>query len=288
MACGYLRIITEYPEYAPHLAARIVAWAGRDSDRIDTNTNGRNISVIVPEEIMAGKGALQLIDGGPDVLAVAFMAGRTKVMSVGPGDVAKPTTAGAPSIRIVSLGATAAVTGIAGHPVDIYWGDGTVTKNVASGAGAKRTYAAVGNGRTYLIRVVDTVTKLAAEAFMTPTRICLVEAPAPPPPPPAPPRVDSFNPGCHWAYDNFQMTITGSGFITWNATGFSLVSGPDVLAASAFVRLSDTQLRGNFGEIEFDDYTPGARWLFDVIVTTSTGQLKAPAQFILQPAGQVC
>jgi len=273
MQCGYLRIIAEYPEVAAHLAARVTRWAGRDAGRIDTNTNGRNISIVIPEEIMLGKGALQLMDGGPDVLATAFKAGRTKVMSVGSGDVTKPTTAGGPAItRIVSLGNTVAVSG--SGTVDIYWGDGATTAAVTN---ATHTYTAV--GAAYLLRLVDRSTKLTAEAWVVPVWTCYT--PDPTPPPPANPTVTNVSPACHWGWDPFPMTITGTRLTL--ATTLELVQLGEVGTLGS---KTETSAKVNWGEIEYNG--PGDA-VSDVKVNfTGYPSVVLAGAFRMRPPGNVC
>jgi hypothetical protein len=172
MACGYLRIIADYPEVGPHLMARVLAWAGADAQLIDTSTSGRNISVVISERTMAGKGPLLLIDEGPDLLTTCFVSGRTKVTSVGPGEVTKPSMPGGPSIfGLETTHLNATLKFAADHFSDVYWGDGPVTTNLHPGR-ITTLHRYVHIDIAFVLKIVDRTTKLSAEAIVVPVAEC--------------------------------------------------------------------------------------------------------------------
>jgi hypothetical protein len=128
-AMGQLRIGVAYVKQAPHVSARILEWAGDDADQVRTSTLGPTLTFIIPEQIMAGKGPLQFIENGPDILE-QFVTGQEKTWQAGSGEVTSVTDPDEvptlESIQFTGDGLTVAL-GLVDDPdkVTVNWGDGT-------------------------------------------------------------------------------------------------------------------------------------------------------------------
>jgi hypothetical protein len=167
MGCGQLRIDVAYVKQAPHVAARLMDWAGLDGDQVRTTTLGPNIAFLIPESIMAGKGPLRFIEDGPDILE-QFVSGQNKTWQAGSGEVTSVTEPDLqPTLEDIEFGGD-------GFTVDILlvddpdnvlikWGDGTEDKL------RKHTYERPG---LYLIQAEAPDGWAPSEAYVYVDRFC--------------------------------------------------------------------------------------------------------------------
>jgi len=208
MGCGYFRIIAEYPQFVRHIAGRVLAWAREDAHLIETNSNGRNMSIVIPGSIMATKGALRLIDEGPNILS-AYHVGRTQATSAGPGDVASLTLDGGPSILHLHAddGQTLGVHVSTPNTATIDWGDGTTTTGVVDGDDYEHNYGS--DGHTFLVVLTDQTTGLTSEVYVVPIISCY-DPTTPNPDPGTAPALTGVSPTSISAHSVEVLILSGS------------------------------------------------------------------------------
>lgn len=271
---GYLTLTVQLQEALPLVAQRVLCWAGKDAQLIQTTTvAGGRTAVTIPDEVFDRHGPLYLKTGGPDIKALnkprlyqSINVGNGDVVSIDPN-----TCKDCPTVALASTdGYTYTATVASGVSVD--WGDGT-----SSVGSSTHRYRQQGKYQVTLTKGAETshtwLLVPSGEGITAPAAPC-----------PELPTITSFTPGCHWAYDGFTMTITGTTMA--DSVGFTLVSGDWLLVAGTITHPATNAIQGRFGEIEYNDQ---GSVMLDVWVRYSTGiQIKAPTQFRLQPAGQVC
>lgn len=165
MAGGSMTISVDTYEQLVPLTQRVLCWAGTDLRRVRIDTQGPVPRVVIPEEIMSGKGALNLRRGGADVLS-GYVAGTNAVYAAtnALGAVSKPINGGwtcyvdtnQPTISNVVLSgyqATVTYANVTSNgTVNINWGDGSSTNGAAESGSSAHTY---GNAGTYRITITD-------------------------------------------------------------------------------------------------------------------------------------
>lgn len=162
---GTISIQTDSYAMLTPIAQRVLCWAAADKQRVRVDTSGRVPLIVIPEEIIAGKGALALRRGGADVVA-GYVAGTNVVYSatnalaavsrsqsvaqVCVADTNQPTFS-----NVVLTGFQVALTYAnvaAAGTVNIDWGDGTQTLGAAESGTSNHTYT---NPGSYRITVTD-------------------------------------------------------------------------------------------------------------------------------------
>lgn len=156
--------VDSYDQLVP-LTQRVLCWAAADRQRVRMDTSGPVARVVIPEEIMSGKGTLLLRRGGADVLA-GYVAGTNATYSatnaLGAMSQSQSVTwvctasTNQPTFSNVVLAGyqvtlTYANVAAAGT-VNINWGDGSTTSGAAESGSSAHTYA---NPGTYRITVTD-------------------------------------------------------------------------------------------------------------------------------------
>jgi hypothetical protein len=156
--------VDSYPQLTP-LAQRVLCWAAADRQRVRIDTQGPVPRIVIPEEIMGGKGTLLLRRGGADVLAgyvsgtnavyaatnaLGAMSRGQSVAQVCVSDAAQPTFSNA-VLTGYQLALTYANVAAAGT-VNIDWGDGTSTAGAAESGTSNHTYS---NPGTYRVQITD-------------------------------------------------------------------------------------------------------------------------------------
>lgn len=166
MPGGSVTITVESYGQLAAVAQRVLCWALTDKGKIQINTGTPTASVVIPEAVIAGKGALILKRGGTDVVAgyvassnITFAAGNP-LLPMGQDVNTCPSSATMPN-------ATSIVTNVGNNPlattltyanvgaagtVNIAWGDGTFTNGAAESGTSNHTYAFPGQ---YTITVTD-------------------------------------------------------------------------------------------------------------------------------------
>lgn len=166
MAGGTISLSVDSYGQLRAVAQRVLCWALTDKGKVRIDTQGSTPKVVIPEEIMGGKGALVLKRGGTDVTS-GYVAGTNVAFHFGNNalpieqDVATcPSSAAQPN-------ATSIATGIGGNPlattltyanvgaagtVNIAWGDGTTTAGAAESGTSNKTYAYPGE---YTVTITD-------------------------------------------------------------------------------------------------------------------------------------
>lgn len=156
--------VDSYAQLTP-LAQRVLCWAAADRQRVRIDTQGPVPRIVIPEEIMAGKGTLLLRRGGADVLA-GYVAGTNAVYAatnaLGAMSRGQSTTwvcvadANQPTFsNVVVAGYQVTVTYAnvaAAGTVNIDWGDGSQTLGAAESGSSAHTYSA---GGSYRITISD-------------------------------------------------------------------------------------------------------------------------------------
>lgn len=129
MGCGQLRVSASFFQQAPHISARILAWAGADADLVKTSLV-QEIAFLIPQSIFKGKGPLRLIEGGHDLTQLLTFGtgfGQERMWHVGSGEVASITDPDhVPTIGNVSFKSDGMTLSLdVSRPATIDWGDGT-------------------------------------------------------------------------------------------------------------------------------------------------------------------
>lgn len=162
---GTISIQTDSYAMLTPIAQRVLCWAAADRQRVRVDTQGRVPMIVIPEEIIAGKGALNLRRGGADVVA-GYVAGTNVVYSatnalggmsrnqsvaqVCVSDAAQPTFS---NVVLAGYQVTLTYANVAAAgTVNIDWGDGTQTNGAAESGSSAHTYA---NPGSYRITITD-------------------------------------------------------------------------------------------------------------------------------------
>lgn len=129
MGCGQLRVSASFFQQAPHISARILAWAGADADLVKTSLV-QEVAFLIPQSVAKGKGPLRLIEGGHDLtelLTYGTGFGQERAWHVGSGEVSSVTDPSrVPTIRNVSFKGDGMTLSLdVTRPAIIDWGDGT-------------------------------------------------------------------------------------------------------------------------------------------------------------------
>ena len=166
MAGGSLTITVPNYQMLQQVAQQVTCWAGgvAGDRRVQIVTATPVQAIRIPEEVFAGKGALVLEPGGPDLVS-GYVAGTHITFNANNGAAAakNPVTCAAnpalPSISTIAMNVggnplqiTLNYLNTANGTVDIFWGDGTSTLGAAESGASNKTYAAPG---VYTIRVAD-------------------------------------------------------------------------------------------------------------------------------------
>lgn len=166
MAGGSLTITVPNYQMLQQVAQQVTCWAGgvAGDRRVQIVTSTPVQSIRIPEEVFAGKGALTLEPGGPDLVS-GYVAGTHITFNAANGAAAfkNPNTCTAnpaqPTITTIAMNVggnplqiTVNYTNTANGTVDIFWGDGTSTLGAAESGASNKTYAAPG---VYTVRVAD-------------------------------------------------------------------------------------------------------------------------------------
>lgn len=170
MAGGFLTITV--PNYAmlQQVAQRVTCWAGGvggpDTRKVQIVTATPVQAIRIPEEVFAGKGALNLEPGGVDLVS-GYVAGTSITFNANNGTAAlkDPNTCAADAAQIPTISTIAMNVGgnalqitlnyanFAGAgTVNITWGDGTATNGAAESGASNHTYPYAG---VFTIRVAD-------------------------------------------------------------------------------------------------------------------------------------
>jgi hypothetical protein len=166
MAGGTIRVEVDTYGQLVAVAQRVLCWALTDKGKVRLDTQANVPAVVIPEEIMSGKGALLLKRGGTD-LTSGYVAGTNVVFKFGnnalpmgqdvntcPSSAAMPnSTSIATNVGGVPLATTLTYANVgAAGTVDIFWGDGTSTLGAAESGTSNHTYAYPGE---YTVQVRD-------------------------------------------------------------------------------------------------------------------------------------
>lgn len=173
MAGGTISItVDSYAQLVP-VTQTVLCWAAADRAKVRLDTQGRLPRVVIPEEIIAGKGSLLLRIGGADLVSgyvaashVTFSAGnQNPASSMNPNTCTAKGAAG-PGASFVIAGRQVTVTVANGTngTVKINWGDGTAeTTGVAQTGSSAHTYA---QRRSYTITITDESDAVATASFV--------------------------------------------------------------------------------------------------------------------------
>lgn len=173
MPGGTVTITADSQAQIVPVAQTVLCWAAADAGKVRTSTQGRGLSIVIPEEIIAGKGALNLRIGGADIVS-GYVAGSHVVVSAGNqnpasgrnvnGCAAKGAAGPQATFAVAGRQVTVTVNNGTNGTVKISWGDGTAdTTGVAQTGNSAHTYAWPGN---YSITVTDEDTATATATFV--------------------------------------------------------------------------------------------------------------------------
>ena len=155
-----------YEQLAP-LAQRVLCWALTDRAKIRIDTQGARPAIVIPEEVIAGKGALITRRGGTDLVSGYVASSNVVVNGQGPQASGLNVNTCLPAVtnQPVITGITQNQGGVprqvrvayanvaAAGTVNIKWGDGTAdTLGAAESGNADHTYANYG---TYKVTITD-------------------------------------------------------------------------------------------------------------------------------------
>jgi len=161
MAGGSVTLTVDSYDQLVQVAQTVTCWAAADKGKIRMDTQGRVPAVVIPEAVIAGKGALILRRGGTDLVS-GYVAGTNPVFAVAnllsaiglnPGTCPVRTSQpnGVVSITTPPWGITLTVDNQALGTVLVNWGDGTSTAGVAQNGTPTKTYAPYPGTRTITI-----------------------------------------------------------------------------------------------------------------------------------------
>jgi uncharacterized protein involved in outer membrane biogenesis len=162
MAGGTVSITVDSNAQLVPVAQTVLCWAAADANKIRTYSGGPRLSIVIPEEVISGKGALNLRVGGADIVS-GYVAGTHITVAAGNANPASGRTyaacaakgAAGPQLSFAVAGrsVTATVNNGANGTVKINWGDGTAeTTGVAQTGTSVHAYAWPG---TYTVTVTD-------------------------------------------------------------------------------------------------------------------------------------
>jgi hypothetical protein len=173
MAGGTIRITVDNNSQLPPVAQTVLCWAAADANKIRTDSQGSRMAIVIPEEVISGKGALNLRIGGADIVS-GYVAGTHVAVAAGNANPASGrayaacTAKGAsgPQLTFAVAGraVTATVINTGNGTVSINWGDGSaVTTGVAEAGTSVHTYAWPG---AYNVTVTDESVPTAVATFV--------------------------------------------------------------------------------------------------------------------------
>lgn len=173
MPGGTVTITADSQAQIVPVAQTVLCWAAADANKVRTSTQGRGLAIVIPEEIIAGKGALNLRIGGADIVSgyvasshIVVNAGNANPASGRPYAACTAKGAAGPQVTFAVSGRTVTVTVNNGSngTVRISWGDGTAdSTGVAQNGTPTHTYAWPGN---YTVTVTDEDTATATASFV--------------------------------------------------------------------------------------------------------------------------
>jgi len=162
MAGGTIRITVDSNAQLVPVAQTVLCWAAADANKIRTDSQGSRMAIVIPEEVISGKGALNLRVGGADIVS-GYVAGSHVAVSAGNSNpasgrayaacTAKGAAGPQATFAVAGRAVTVTVNNGANGTVKISWGDGTAdTTGVAQTGTSVHTYAWPGS---YTITVTD-------------------------------------------------------------------------------------------------------------------------------------
>lgn len=166
MAGGSITITVESYGQLTAVAQRVLCWALTDKGKILLNTGTSVPSVVIPEAVIGGKGALLLKRGGTDLVS-GYVAGSNPVFAFGNPALPMETDVNTCPSSATQPNSTSLATNVGGNPmattltyanvgaagtVNIAWGDGTSTLGAAESGTSNHTYLYPGQ---YTVVVTD-------------------------------------------------------------------------------------------------------------------------------------
>jgi|SRR5687767_3381008 len=162
---GSLTITTDTYAQLKQVFQRVLCWAGTDRKKVFTSSATPVLSIVIPEAVFAGKGALVLKRAGTDLVA-GYVAGTNIVANAGNAAAVEqnvntcPSSAAQPTVTsfTTNVGGNPLATSlvyanvVAAGTVNIFWGDGTSSLAQAEAATIAHTYP---NNGVYTITVQD-------------------------------------------------------------------------------------------------------------------------------------
>lgn len=154
MAGGTITITVDSYGQVAAVAQRVLCWAAADKGKILINTGTAVPSIVIPEAVIGGKGALLLKRGGADLVS-GYVAGSNPVFAYGNALLPMETDVNTCPSSAAQPNSTSIVTGVGGVPlattltyanvaaagtVNIAWGDGTTTAGAAESGTSNHTY----------------------------------------------------------------------------------------------------------------------------------------------------
>lgn len=166
MAGGTISISVDSYGQLKAVAQRVLCWALTDKGKVRIDTQGANPKVVIPEEIIGGKGSLVLKRGGTDLVA-GYVAGTNIGFAFGNNALPMEQDVNTCPSSASQPNATSIATGVGGVPlattltyanlggagtVNIAWGDGTTTAGAAESGTSNKTYSYPGE---YTVVITD-------------------------------------------------------------------------------------------------------------------------------------
>lgn len=259
-----------------HVSQRVLCWAKGDEHLIQTNSAaGGRLALTIPDTVMQRHGPLYLKSGGPDIVAMnkdslfqSANVGNGDVLSVAPGKC------GGPEI-VMTMAKIDDYTWSCSAPSGtvIKWGDGTTSTSY--GTPYTHRYQ---EGKYQMVLTKDGVSQ--STWMVIPSNVGLLSM-CPAPPTPVTPTVTGISPACHWGWDNFTMTVTGTQMTL--ATVIELVQLGEL---RSLTNQTATSAKVTWGEIEYNgpgDVVSDVRVYFNGFApVTLTGA------FRMRPPGNTC
>lgn len=181
MAGGSITITVDSYDQVKAVAQRVLCWALTDKGKIQINTGTTVPSIVIPEAVIAGKGALLLKRGGAD-LASGYVAGSNPVFAYGNALLPMEQDVNTCPSSAAMPNSTSIATNVGGNPlattltyanvaaagtVNIAWGDGLSTLGAAESGTSNHTYAYPGQ-YTIVITDVSSATDIGRAAVHVP------------------------------------------------------------------------------------------------------------------------
>lgn len=177
MAGGTVRITVDSNAQLVPVAQTVLCWAAADASKIRTDSQGSRMAIVIPEEVISGKGALNLRIGGADIVSgyvagshITVAAGNSNPASGRPYAACAAKGANGPQLTFAVAGrsVTATVINTGLGTVSINWGDGSaVTTGVAEAGTSVHAYAWPG---TYNVTVTDESVPTSVATFSVAVR----------------------------------------------------------------------------------------------------------------------